>query len=80
MEGEVVEEVLARARVQGFADAEFNLGNMYKEGRGCTQNYARAVEMYEKAARQGDSRAMNSLGALYLAGHGVPQSRLSTGG
>ena len=47
---------------------------MYEEGRGCEQNYERAAEWFEKAARQGHAGAMLNLGNLYRDGQGVPQS------
>ena len=42
---------------QGDADAQFNLGFMYDNGRGVAQNDAEAVRWYRKAAEQGDAGA-----------------------
>jgi TPR repeat protein len=59
---------------QGDAHAQYNLGNMYREGQGVNQSYERAIEYYEAAANQGAADAQNNLGALYANGHGVEQS------
>ena len=51
----------------------FNLGLLYANGQGVTQDYAKAREWFEKAAAEGDADAMNNLGILYHNGQGVPQ-------
>ncbi len=58
---------------QGFAGAQFNLGLMYKNGRGVPQDYVQAVRWYRKAAEQGDAVAQSILGFMYDNGRGVPQ-------
>ena len=35
---------------QGFADAQYNLGNMYYYGEGVEKDSKKAIEWYEKAA------------------------------
>ncbi len=50
---------------QGDADAQFNLGIMYDNGRGVPQDYVQAVRWYRKAAEQGGAKAQD--------GRGVPQ-------
>ena len=45
-----------------------------KYGKGVTQSYQEAVKWYRLAAAQGDARAQNSLGYMYLNGQGVAQS------
>ena len=47
---------------------------MYSEGQGVDQNYERAVEYYEAAARQGHADAQFNLGLLQARGQGVKQS------
>ena len=37
---------------QGYADAQFNLGSMYRKGEGVPENDAEAVKWYRKAADQ----------------------------
>ncbi|HHF3866549.1 TPA: tetratricopeptide repeat protein [Haemophilus influenzae] len=56
---------------QGNADAQFNLGLMYYNGRGVKQDDFEAVKWYRKAAEQGDATAQLILGALYFSGRGV---------
>jgi TPR repeat protein len=42
-----------KAAEQGHANAQCNLGFMYKEGRGVPQDDAESVNWYHKAAEQG---------------------------
>lgn len=50
-----------KAAGQGYASAEYNLGNMYYYGRGVTQDQAEAVRWYRKAADHGDEYAQQVL-------------------
>ena len=59
---------------QGNASAQHNLGVMYKEGNGVTQDYVAAMAWYEKAANQGKAQAQTSLGLMYFNGEGVPKN------
>lgn len=53
----------------GNADAQFNLGQAYKLGRGVPVNAATAQGWYQKAARQGHEQAQVNVGLLlYNAG------------
>ena len=58
---------------QGYAASQFNLGVLYKDGKGVPQDYAEAVKWYRLAADQGDAGAQNNLGVRYDKGVGVPQ-------
>ncbi|KAI8372166.1 hypothetical protein BD560DRAFT_395362 [Blakeslea trispora] len=52
------------------------LGDMYRNGWGIQQNYARAFECYQSAASQADAPfpyAQHMLGEMFLYGEGVPQ-------
>src|SRR6516165_10548620 len=62
-----------RATNEGNAEAMFNLGLLYANGQGVTQDYVRAREWYEKAAEKGFPSAMGNLGVLYANGQGVTQ-------
>ena len=62
-----------QAAEQGNAQAQFNLGLMYDQGRGVRQNHAQAVQWYRKAAEQGDAEAQLNLGNIYANGRGVRQ-------
>ena len=58
---------------QGNADAQYNLGVMYREGLGVSQDYAEALKWNRKAVEQGDALAQHNLGNMYQHGQGVPQ-------
>ena len=59
---------------QGYALAQFNLGWMYRNGKGVEQSDEEAVKWYRLAADQGDDGAQNNLGWMYENGKGVDQS------
>ncbi|GHT48995.1 hypothetical protein AGMMS49936_11670 [Endomicrobiia bacterium] len=46
---------------------------MYYLGRGVQQNYNKAINWIEKAAKQGHAWAQDSLGRMYYGGIGVQQ-------
>jgi tetratricopeptide (TPR) repeat protein len=48
-----------------------NLGFLYFKGQGVARDYAKARELWEKAADKGDARAMSYLGQVYANAHGV---------
>lgn len=64
------EDVLALAEI-GNADAQFELGAMYHDGDGAEQDYAQALEWYEKAAKAGNRQAQFNLGLMYKNGEGM---------
>ncbi|HHF3866822.1 TPA: tetratricopeptide repeat protein, partial [Haemophilus influenzae] len=51
--------------------AQFNLGNMYHDGRGVKQDDVESVKWYRKAAEQGNVYAQFIVGGSYLLGKGV---------
>ena len=59
---------------QGNARAQFNLGTMYRVGKGVPQNDKTAVKYYTLAAEQGDTLAQSNLGYMYDEGQGVPKN------
>jgi TPR repeat protein len=61
-----------KAAEQGHAEAKFNLGIMYYNGRGVLQDYVEAAKWYHEAAEQGDQWAQNNLGVMHENGEGVP--------
>jgi TPR repeat protein len=65
-----LEYCLASAN-QGYAEAQYNLGTLYHEGRGVEVSHDEAVKWYTLAADQGDSNALYNLGSCYVNGHGV---------
>lgn len=52
----------------GDADAEFNMGQAYKLGRGVSADPARALDWYRKAALQGHFQAEDNYGLLLFQG------------
>ena len=57
----------------GSALAQYNLGEMYRNGKGVPQDDAEAVKWFRKAAEQGNANAQFNLGSQYRKGKGVPQ-------
>lgn len=70
--GVPIEELRAKAN-QGDANAQFQLGFAFDQGRGVAKNQTEAATWYRKAAEQGDAAAQNSLGSMYQYGEGVSQ-------
>ena len=62
------------AALHNNAKAETNLGIMYANGKGVTQDFAEARKWFERGADHGEVKAQRNLGALYATGRGVPQS------
>jgi len=58
---------------QGDALAQYNLGVLYRKGRGVQQDDVQARQWYAKAAAQGQAKAQFNLGTLYFNGEGVPK-------
>jgi len=59
---------------QGDALAQYNLGVLYRKGRGVPQDDVQARRWYAKAAAQGQAKAQYNLGTLYFNGDGVPKN------
>lgn len=55
----------------GDADAQYNLANMYRDGRGGALDFKLALKFYSLAAQQGLRRAQFNLGNFYMHGRGV---------
>ena len=58
---------------KGYADAQYNLGMMYKNGQGVKQSDDNAMQLFKKAANQGHANAQYNLGVMYSRGQGVAQ-------
>jgi TPR repeat protein len=59
----------------GDAQAQFELGRSYEDGKGTEQDDARAVEWFRKSAEQGNAHAQNSMGVMYALGRGVSRDK-----
>jgi len=57
----------------GDSDSQFNLGLLYRIGKGVTQDDAKAVKWYRLAAQQGNTSAQQNLGYMYENGKGISQ-------
>ena len=55
----------ALAAEQGHAEAQFNLGSMYEEGRGVPPDEKAAIRWYALAAKQGRADAKVNLAKIY---------------
>ena len=62
-----------KAAAQGLAQAESNLGILYSEGKGVTQDLPQAAALFRQAAEQKDPQAQLNLAIAYLKGNGVPK-------
>ncbi len=57
-----------KAAEEGDAVAQYNLGNMYSDGKGVPQDDAEALKWCRRAAEQGQADAQYSIGLLYAYG------------
>ena len=64
-------EKLKPVAEHGNAQAQFNLGLMYREGKGVSQDSKEAAAWLGKAAEQGHVEAQENLGLSYAKGAGV---------
>ena len=67
-------ELFTKAAEQGHADAQNNLGLMYKEGLAIPQSDYEAFKWFTEAAEQGHADAQNNLGLIYRDGKETPEA------
>ncbi len=70
---EFIDEVLTEEMENGNADAACDLGSFYYTGRIGEQNFAMAVELYQRAAKMGSRQANENLGYCYYYGRDIPK-------
>ena len=58
---------------QGNATAQYDLGTMYRTGKGAAQDYKSAVKWWELSAGKGYTDAQWALGNMYEEGRGLLQ-------
>ncbi len=58
---------------QGYAVAQFMIGNLYADGLGVGQDYSEAAKWFRMAAESGIAEAQVNLGLFYEQGLGVPR-------
>jgi hypothetical protein len=68
---------LARA---GDVESQFNIGQMYRLGRGIQRDVMEAKRWYERAAAMGYAPAQYQLGVLWERGDGVPPDLIEARG
>jgi len=71
-----MDEVIGMLRVaamQGHADAQQSLGDIYVQGEVVKQDLIEAVRLFRQAAQQGQLIAQYHLGLMYCEGEGVKQ-------
>jgi uncharacterized protein len=56
---------------EGDAQAQFNLGLLYVDGKGVPQDPGEAAKWFRRSAEQGYTQAQHNLGAMYGTGQGV---------
>jgi TPR repeat protein len=61
-----------KAAMQGYAPAEFQMGQLCDFGFGVEQNDAQALAWYRKAAEHGSAAGQRSVGEFYRKGRSVP--------
>jgi TPR repeat protein len=59
--------------LNGDADAQFKLGDMYAKGEGVKQDFTEAFSWFLKAAAQDDPRGQLAVADAYEQGRGVPE-------
>lgn len=66
---------LQAAAKEGYGEACFLLGQMYRYGKGTEQNYPIAARMYQRAIEFGYQHGKAQLGQMYELGYGVPKDQ-----
>jgi TPR repeat protein len=59
----------------GDADAQYNLGQMFRNGEGVKQNIKEVLRLFRLSAKQGHTRAQNSLGFMIDEGIGIRKNK-----
>jgi len=68
-----LKEVTAKAEA-GDVKAQYELAEIYRNGKGVVQDNYEALKWFTKAAEQGDPYAMYQLGIMYSSGLGTPRN------
>lgn len=65
---------LIKKAESGDAEAQYNLAEMYENGKGTSQDYEKAMYWYLKAAQNGEPQSMAKIGDMYFNGEGVERN------
>jgi len=68
---------LKRLAEQGYAKAQYNMGNRYTNGQDVVKDYTLAVKWYRLAAAQGYANAQFKLCVMYAKGQGVTKNYMA---
>jgi TPR repeat protein len=68
------EQSFRQLAIQGNAEAQYTLGDMYFQGVGVPKNYQEAAKWHRLAAGQGIADAQNRLAVMYYKGLGVQKN------
>lgn len=60
-----------KAANNGDSFGYWNLGNLYKDGRGVKQDYSKALSLFKQAASMGNKHAMMEIANMYRFGKGI---------
>jgi class 3 adenylate cyclase len=66
-------DALQDAAARGRAEAQYELGKIYRDGNGVSRDPAEAARWFLAAAEQGYAKAQRHLGTHYASGDGVAQ-------
>lgn len=69
---DLIADLYKEAIPDGDSDAMNDLGALYYDGRGCCQDYEKAVYYYKMAAKFGNRKARENLGYCCYYGRSVP--------
>ena len=61
-------EWFRKAAEKGYGEAQYHLGNCYRDGKGVSKDIAKALEWYQKAAEEGYEYALDVLYDCYYYG------------
>jgi TPR repeat protein len=67
-------QLLKKLAEQGNAEAQYNLGILYRQGKGVMRDTKQAVQWFKKAADQGLATAQYYVGNAYDVGEGVEKN------
>ena len=67
-----IDTLISKANA-GDPFSQIELGLVYENANGVTQDYSEAVKWYRKAAEQGYAQGQSNLGFMYEKGRGVTQ-------
>ncbi|MBH8609654.1 tetratricopeptide repeat protein [Pseudomonas mohnii] len=65
-----------KASDEGDAQAQYELGEFYYEGKNAPRDLNQALSYFEKASLQGHAQAQFKLGTMFFHGEGVPANNV----